>query len=111
MVKIKGNRLDLMSNAVIPAKAGIQCMLVYQGTKAVWIPAFAGMTMVGSKRLHSHKSVFSIRRIWSIISSVFGSSDLSALRRYKLLMWLGHTARFAPGIAFLNLKAKCETYC
>jgi hypothetical protein len=26
-------------------------MLVYQGTKAVWIPAFAGMTMVGSKRL------------------------------------------------------------
>ena len=47
------NRLDLMSNAVIPAKAGIQCMLVYQGTKAVWIPAFAGMTMVGSKRLRS----------------------------------------------------------
>jgi hypothetical protein len=45
------NRLDIMSNAVIPAKAGIQCMLVYQGTKAVWIPAFAGMTMVGSKRL------------------------------------------------------------
>jgi lipopolysaccharide export system protein LptA len=40
-----------MSNAVIPAKAGIQCMLVDQGTKAVWIPAFAGMTMVGSKRL------------------------------------------------------------
>ena len=40
-----------ISNAVIPAKAGIQCMLVYQGTKAVWIPAFAGMTMVGSKRL------------------------------------------------------------
>jgi hypothetical protein len=27
------NRLDLMSNAVIPAKAGIQCMLGYQGTK------------------------------------------------------------------------------
>jgi hypothetical protein len=43
----KRNRLDLMSNVVIPAKAGIQCMLVYQGTKAVWIPAFAGMTMVG----------------------------------------------------------------
>jgi hypothetical protein len=30
--------------------------LVYQGTKAVWIPAFAGMTMVGSKRLHQKKS-------------------------------------------------------
>ncbi len=28
-------------------------MLVYQGTKAVWIPAFAGMTMVGSKRLRN----------------------------------------------------------
>ncbi len=37
--------------------------------------------------------------IWSIISSAFGSSDLGALRRYKSLMWLGHTARFAPGIA------------
>ena len=35
-------------------------------------------------------------RIWSIISSAFGSSDLGALRRYKSLMWLGHTARFAP---------------
>ena len=52
------NRLDLMSNAVIPAKAGIQCMLVYQGTKAVWIPAFAGMTMVGSKRLHNFRTDF-----------------------------------------------------
>ncbi len=40
-----------MSNAVIPAKAGIQCMLVDQGTQAVWIPAFARMTVVGSKRL------------------------------------------------------------
>ena len=38
-------------------------------------------------------------RIWSIISSAFGSSDLGALRRYKSLMWLGHTARFAPSIA------------
>ena len=54
-VRFKGNRLDLMSNAVIPAKAGIQCMLVYQGTKVVWIPAFAGMTMVGSKRLRSSR--------------------------------------------------------
>ena len=26
-------------------------MLVYQGTKAVWISALSGMTMVGSKRL------------------------------------------------------------
>ena len=37
--------------------------------------------------------------IWSIISSACGSSDLGALRRYKSLMWLGHTARFAPSIA------------
>ena len=29
-------------------------------------------------------------RIWSTISSAFGSSDLGALRRYKSLMWLGH---------------------
>jgi hypothetical protein len=38
-------------------------------------------------------------RMWSVISSPFGSSDLSALRRYKSLMWHGHTARFAPSIA------------
>ena len=50
-------------------------------------------------------------RIWSIISSTFGSSDLGALRRYKSLMWLGHTARFAPSIASLTLTAKCTTYC
>ena len=35
-------------------------------------------------------------RMWSVISSPFGSSDLGALRRYKSLMWHGHTARFAP---------------
>ena len=33
-------------NAVIPAKAGIQWMLVFKNTKAVWIPAFAGTTVV-----------------------------------------------------------------
>ncbi len=38
-------------------------------------------------------------RMWSVISSPFGSSDLGALRRYKSLMWHGHTARFAPSIA------------
>ncbi len=37
--------------------------------------------------------------MWSVISSAFGSSDLGALRRYKSLMWRGHTARFAPSIA------------
>ena len=37
--------------------------------------------------------------MWSVISSPFGSSDLGALRRYKSLMWHGHTARFAPSIA------------
>ena len=37
--------------------------------------------------------------IWSTISSPFGSSDFGALRRYKSLMWLSHTARFAPSIA------------
>ena len=50
-------------------------------------------------------------RIGSIISCAFGSSDLGALRRYKSLMWLGHTARFAPSIASLTLTAKCTTYC
>jgi hypothetical protein len=38
-------------------------------------------------------------RMWSVISSPLGSSDLGALRRYKSLMWHGHTARFAPSIA------------
>ncbi len=38
-------------------------------------------------------------RMWSVISSALGSSDLGALRRYKSLMWRGHTARFAPSIA------------
>jgi len=38
-------------------------------------------------------------RMWSVISSPFGSSDLGAMRRYKSLMWHGHTARFAPSIA------------
>jgi hypothetical protein len=38
-------------------------------------------------------------------------SDLGALRRYKSLMWLGHTARFAPSMASLTLTAKCGTYC
>jgi hypothetical protein len=32
----------------------------------------------------------------STISSALGLSNLGALRCYKLLMWLGHTARFAP---------------
>jgi hypothetical protein len=40
-----------------------------------------------------------IVRMWSVISSPFGSSDLGALRCYKSLMWHGHTARFAPSIA------------
>ena len=53
-----------MSNAVIPAKAGIQCMLVYQGTKVVWIPAFAGMTMVGSKRLLKKCTQFGYNALW-----------------------------------------------
>jgi hypothetical protein len=30
-------------------------MLVDQGTKAVWIPAFAGMTIVGSKDMVNNK--------------------------------------------------------
>ncbi len=51
-----------------------------------------------------------IRR-WSVISSPFGSSDLGALRRYKSLMWHGHTARFAPSTASLTLTAKWGTYC
>jgi len=49
-------------------------------------------------------------RIWSIISFAFGSSDLGALRRYKSLMWHGHTARFAPSMASLTQAAKCGTY-
>jgi hypothetical protein len=48
----------------------------------------------------------SMVRIGSIISCAFGQSDLGALRRYKSLMWLGHTARFAPGMASLTLTAK-----
>jgi len=40
-----GHRLDHPAT-VIPAKAGIQWMLVFRNTKAVWIPAFAGMTVI-----------------------------------------------------------------
>ena len=36
---------------VIPAKAGIQCIFVFQVAKTVWIPAFARMTVKVSKRL------------------------------------------------------------
>jgi hypothetical protein len=31
-----------------------------------------------------------------------------ALRRYKLLMWLNHIARFAPGIAFQLQRPKAQ---
>jgi hypothetical protein len=65
-----------MSNAVIPAKAGIQCMLVYQGTKAVWIPAFAGMTMVGSKR---YMTTMPQRLIYQRLNTIFGISANTAL--------------------------------
>jgi hypothetical protein len=67
------NRLDIMSNAVIPAKAGIQCMLVDQGTQAVWIPAFAGMTMVGSKRL----PIFIFFTIYTIANYSIPSRDFA----------------------------------
>jgi len=36
---------------VIPAKAGIQCIWVFRDAQEVWIPAYAGMTVTGSKRL------------------------------------------------------------
>ena len=38
---------------VIPAKAEIQCFWMLKDAHEVWIPAFAGMTVRGSKRLRS----------------------------------------------------------
>jgi len=45
--------LQRKNKIVIPAKAGIQCILVFKDAKDVWIPAFAGMTVTGSKRLRT----------------------------------------------------------
>jgi colanic acid biosynthesis glycosyl transferase WcaI len=55
----------------------------------------------GFMHAQEHMETDTVLRMWSVISSPFGSSDLDALRRYKslTLMWHGHTARFAPSIA------------
>ena len=93
------NRLDTWPRCCHSREGGNPVYFGLHGyKKSVWIPAFAGMTVAGSKRLHQSLLGYALR-IWSIISSAFGSSDLGALRRYKSLMWLSHTARFAPGIA------------
>jgi hypothetical protein len=65
---------------------------------------------VANKATNFIKRAFDGLRMWSVISSPFDSSDFGALHRYKSLMWHGHTARFAPGIAFLTLTAKWGTY-
>ena len=43
--------LQRKNKIVIPAKAGIQCILVFKDANKVWIPAFAEMTVMGCKRL------------------------------------------------------------
>jgi hypothetical protein len=50
-VKMRGSRIHYM---VIPAKAGIQCLL-YQRR---WVPAFAGTTPVLQKRPLIHVIIY-----------------------------------------------------
>ena len=78
---------------VIPAKAGIQCILVFKDAQEVWIPAFAGMTVTGCKRLPIQTN--------KLINNNYPNKRLNSARKAAISMGLD-TKPSAPACLYLN---------